>query len=230
MFGGKGTTELEDLERQVAQSGHDVGAGDLAGAFEVDVLVVTLGRLGRGREDRFRKLRGKLQPFRKVDATHRSGGLVVLPPTAGEIAADHAFDRHDLGGTTEHHAPLEGGSLLVVEPRHVGGVGREQVVLDDACFTDPIEPRKADLGQQTSLRGKWGRHHDIEGTHAIRGHDQYRIGPIAHGNAVDVPYLSFTSVREVEIRAIDGFEGVVHGYQSKRDPPGMCSRQAIHWV
>ncbi|SKZ00284.1 Uncharacterised protein [Mycobacteroides abscessus subsp. abscessus] len=82
-----------DVERRGAQGLGEVGADDICSLLEGDVLVmITLLRLGRGSEDRFRQLVGLMQTRREYDAAHRAGLVVVDETGPGQIAAGDAFD------------------------------------------------------------------------------------------------------------------------------------------
>ena len=78
---------------------HQLAVADQGGGLlEVDRLVVADVGLRRGREDRLGQLLGLLQARGQRDPRDRSGGLVVLPAGAGDVAADDALDRQHLAG------------------------------------------------------------------------------------------------------------------------------------
>src|SRR6202008_3736035 len=81
----------------------------------VDVEVVPCRRLGRGRDDRSREPLRLLEPDRQLVTADGAGLEVVLPPGAGQVAADDDLDRHHL------ETPALEGASVVAEGEDVVG-------------------------------------------------------------------------------------------------------------
>ena len=75
--------------------------------------------------------------------------LVLLPARAGQIAAHHALDRHDLGLPHQHRPALERLAIDARRQIEFVDVAREQVIR----HVEPLEPEPAELREHAALVG-----------------------------------------------------------------------------
>ena len=116
------------------------------------------------------------QAGRQPDAADGAALLVFLPAGAGQIAADHALDRHDLGLAAERAAA---GQQAAVGPRrqvHLLHVGGDQVVR----LAEQLEPEGGNLRQHAPLVGNAGRQHPIEGADPVGAHQQQPVAQVVN--------------------------------------------------
>src|SRR5262249_29467705 len=147
--------------------------------------------LRRRREDRLRQLVALPQAGRQLDAADTPAGLILLPAAAGQIAANDALDRHDLGLAAEHRAAVERGSQV---RRDNIGRGGDQMMRDTA--RERLEPEERQGCQDAALVGNAAGHNDVERRDAISGDDQQLVTkvidiadlPASHGNAGPVRF------------------------------------------
>ena len=164
----------EQLEAGVAGPGRQLGADEVDGRVEGDVLVVhaDLG-LGRRREHRLRQLGGLLQAARQRLPCIVPVGLVLLPRRAGEAAADDALDRRASRPAAEHHPPGQLGVLGL--GRAVGEVGGDQVVAEHVA--EVLDPEGGHGREHPALvRDRLG-HDDVEGGQPVGGDHQQVPSP-----------------------------------------------------
>ena len=125
-------------------------------------------KIGSGRRSDSRRPRGGRGP------DGRAGRQVVLPPGAGEVAADDALDRQHL------EAPALGRAAVVAQ--------REQVVRDEVAR--PREPESREPGEHAALVGDLGRKDDVEHRDAVARDEQQTLVvervELAHLAASDV--------------------------------------------
>ena len=102
---------------------------------------------------------GLREALGKPVAADLAGGEVVLPPGAGQVAADDAFDR-------EHLEPPALGRAPVLAQG-------DQVVRDDRFGLR--EPEGREPGEDAALVGDLRRQHDVEGRDAVAGHEEQAL-------------------------------------------------------
>lgn len=127
-----------DGDGEVAEFGHEFGAGDLAGLLEADVFIVACFGFGGGGEDGGGEFFALFQTGGEFDSAYGLGLLIFFPAGAGEVTADDAFDGNDAGFFADHDAALEGGALIGGQAGDVVGVGGEKVMFDAGGET--VEP------------------------------------------------------------------------------------------
>ncbi len=127
------------------------------------------------------KLVALLQARRQRHAADGARLAILLPARAGQVAADDALDRHDLGLAHEHAAPGQLGAVHARRQVHVVDVGGEQMV----GRPQVIEPEGAQRREHAALVGDAGRQHPVEGADAV-GADQQQ----AATQIVDVAHLA----------------------------------------
>ena len=160
------------------------------------LVVLALGGLGAGRENRFGEPLGDLHAGRQRNSAHLSRDLVVLPSGSDQVAAHDGLHRQRPGAPDHHRPAAHGGAILrVVE--HAFGIDARQVVGDDA--PQPGEPEIRHGGQYGALAGDRVRKDHVEGRQPVGGDDQQV--PVVH--AVDVPDLA--AMQPLEAREA-GFE------------------------
>jgi len=151
-------------------------------------------------EDRFGQRIARSKARRKGDPADRAAFAVLLEAAAGEVAAGHAFDRHDLDRPADRDPTPQRIPLAV-----------DDVVLDDPEPPQPPEPPEARGGQQTSLaRRRVGQHH-VERAGPIGRHHQDARTPIeVRGQVVEVPDLAAATAGEGQVGGDDGVIGGGH--------------------
>ena len=98
--------EFIQAQCNVADLQRDVLPGERDHRCKVDVFIMMSGgRLGGGREYRFRQAVGQFEPCRQGNAANRLRGLVVLETRAAEIAAHHGLQRQRTQAFDDHRAP-----------------------------------------------------------------------------------------------------------------------------
>src|SRR5439155_21080393 len=170
------------LAERIDRAGHalepvrDFVAENFAHPRDRDVLVVAGFGLGRRAEDRGLKFRAFDEAGRQLLAGQGAMLRVFFPRRAGEIAADHAFDRKYFGAPAQHRASGDGGAMIA-QRRDLGddglSVGADHVMRHHAL--EPLEPPGADLGQHRALHRNGFGHHDVEGADAVGGHEQQAV-------------------------------------------------------
>ena len=153
----------------------------LRSALEVDVLVVSLLRLGGRGEQRLGKAIGLAQATGKLDPAHRPSALVVLPAGAAQVAAHDALNEQRLGFLHQHGAARQLFAIDVKRSREIGGA--KNMVGNDVF--QQIEPEERKLRKDFSLVGNGSGHYDIEGGEAVSGNDEEFVSSI-----VDVAHFA----------------------------------------
>ena len=141
-----------DGDRLVAQLGGNLGAQQVAGALEADVLVVVtdLG-LGRGREDRLGELARVHEARRQRLTADGPLLLVLLEARAGEVAAHDALDGEHLGLLDEHEASAQVVGVGCELLGQVGHIGGDEGVADRVL--QEVEPEERDAREDLALGG-----------------------------------------------------------------------------
>ena len=119
-LGGVVGGEAVELDRDALDLAKALLADERGRGGCVDVLVVALDRLRRGREDRLREPVRLAQPLRQRVARRLPAALVVLPAGAGEVAANDAFDRQHLEPPAFGRAAVLADAQQVVARRRRG--------------------------------------------------------------------------------------------------------------
>ena len=137
------------------------------------------------------------QTRRQVNAAHLAVALIVLPTAAGQIAARDALHRQHAGAPAQHDAPGELCSLGRGQAGHIGWIGRDQVMVDDAG--EVVEPELRYLGKHYALAG-WpvGQHH-VESADPIGGDDQQRLLAVGLFDVVEIADLAAAFVGQTQI-------------------------------
>ena len=134
---------------------------------------MTAGRLGRGREDRFRQLVGFVQALGQFDSANLAGGLVFLPRRAGNVAAHHALHGDHVGAHHDHGAAAQLVGVLLDLRRVLAHIGGDEVIGHDVL--QEVEPEQRNLGQHLSLVWNAGRQNVVESRNAIGGDEQQAV-------------------------------------------------------
>ena len=125
-----------------------------------------------------------VRPARQLDAADRAALLIFLPARAGQIAADHALDRHDFRLSAERRAAGQHPAVDPARQVHLLDVGRDQMVR----LAEQLEPEGGDLRQHPPLVGNAGRQHPVEGADPVGADQQQAVAQIvnvAHLPAAD---------------------------------------------
>ncbi len=150
-----------------------LGTDEVDGGGEIDVEVVPLGRLGRGREHRLVELARQLQPLRHGHAVHGARLLVLLPRLAGQVAPDDALELEHLGAAHERRpaGPRRRHGETAQLRLDVRGVDGQDGAGHDVGHLLAPEPRHR--REHAALVGDRLGHDDVERAHPVRGdHEQ----------------------------------------------------------
>ena len=163
----------------------NVLAKECTGAVYRDVLVV-LSELGLGgrSEDGLFQLVGFLQTLGKLVTADGAVILVGFPAGAGNVAAHNAFHGQGTGPAHQDCAAFE---LVCPGLQFLGEF--VHIAFNDVVRHDVLEhvhPEQCDLVQDNTLVGNGSGHHDVEGAHAVCGHNEQ--GLVVNG--VDVAHLA----------------------------------------
>ena len=167
-----------------------VAAHQLHDGVEIDIFVmVSGGRLGGRREQRFRQARRHRQSGRQRDAADRAVLLVVLVAGPDQVAAHHGFQRQGVQFFYHHGAPRKLRALVRIDD-HVLQSQAGQVIGHDVASLR--EPEQRDSRQDLALERDGIGQYDVEGRQTVGGDDEQMI----RIDVVDVPHFSLMDLLE----------------------------------
>ncbi len=190
LFKGVGGAFFVYREREVAELLRVVLSVSGEALFKIvdrllkgDVLVVIaeIGLRGGGVEGLGELLRldetgGQLNP------ADGSVLKIALPARAGDVTADDTLDGQHLQFFHHHAAP--GKPLLPEELGHVGGIGRDHVILNDVRGI--VEPELRHLRQHDALLIDGVLKYHVEAADPVGGDEDEVVSDV-----IDLPYLAF---------------------------------------
>ncbi len=121
-------------------------------------------RFGGRRENRLRQLVAFSEARRQFEAADRAGFFVLRPAGTAQIAAYHAFNRHDLALFPQRRPTCEHFFVRARRQRHLLDIRRDDMMR----HVQPVEPEFRRLIQHFPLVGNAGGQNPVESTDPIR--------------------------------------------------------------
>src|SRR6266540_1972325 len=135
-----------------------------------------LGLCCRG-EDRLEELLALFEVGRELYAAYLAVVLVVLPPGAGDVAADDALDIDAFRFADEHRAADHLAGELDGDARNIGRIDDLKEVIGHD-IAGQLEPEGGELREDEALIGDADGEDDVEGGNAVGGDDEEVVAEV----------------------------------------------------